>query len=102
MERCKANSFQLFQGYYFAPPEIVSGRRLTTSHTGLIQLINLAGRDAETIKIEDGIKRIPVLAVNLLCIVNSVGYAASRHISSLRHAITMLANGSYNAGCNCF
>ena len=90
MECCKTIGFQLFQGHYFARPEIVSGRRLTASQAGLIQLINLAGRDADTIKIEECIKREPALAVNLLCIVNSVGYGASKNISSLRHAITML------------
>lgn len=90
MERCKDLGFQLFQGHYFARPEIVSGRRLTASQTALIQLINLAGRDADTIAIEEGIKREPALAVNLLCIVNSVGFGTSQRISSLRHAITLL------------
>ena len=90
MERCLKIGFKLFQGYYFARPEIVSGRHLSASQTRLIQLINLAGRDADTVKIEEGIKREPALAVNLLCIVNSVGYGLTRRISSLRHAITML------------
>ena len=90
MESCKAIGFQLFQGHYFARPEVVSGRRLSASQAGLIQLINLTGRDAETKQIEECIKREPALAVNLLSIVNSVGYGAYRNISSLRHAITML------------
>lgn len=90
MERCKAIGFRLFQGHYFARPEIVSGRRLSASQTALIQLINLTSRDAETKMIEESIKREPALAVNLLSIVNSVGYGAARSISSLRHAITML------------
>jgi len=90
MERCRALGFQLFQGHYFARPEIVSGRRLSASQAALIQLINLAGRDADTIKIEETIKREPALAVNLLCIVNSVGFGVSQRVSSLRHAITLL------------
>lgn len=90
MERCRDIGFQLFQGYYFARPEIVSGRRLSASQASLIQLINLAGRDADTIAIEEGIKREPALAINLLRIVNSVGHGLARRITSLRHAITML------------
>ena len=90
MGRCKAIGFRLFQGHYFARPEIVSGRRLSASQTALIQLINLTSRDAETKVIEESIKREPALAVNLLSIVNSVGYGAARSISSLRNAITML------------
>lgn len=90
MERCKAIGFQLFQGHYFARPEIVSGRRLSAPQAALIQLINLSARDADTNKIEESIKREPALAVNLLCIVNSVGYGATRRVSSLRHAITLI------------
>lgn len=90
MERCQKIGFHLFQGYYFARPEIVSGRRLSASQASLIQLINLAGRDADTVKIEEGIKHEPALAINLLRIVNSVGHGLARRITSLRHAITML------------
>lgn len=88
--RCRDAGFQLFQGYHFARPEIVSGRRLTASQATIIQLINLAARDADTVKIEDGIKHDPALAVNLLSIVNSVAYSLSRRISSLRQAINVL------------
>lgn len=88
--RCRDGGFELFEGYYFARPEIVSGRRLTTSQSTIIQLINLAARDADTVKIEDGIKHDPALAVNLLSIVNSVAYGFSRRISSLRQAINVL------------
>lgn len=88
--RCRDTGFQLFQGYHFARPEVVSGRRLTASQTTIIQLINLAARDADTMAIEESIKRDPALAVNLLSIVNSVAYNFTRRISSLRQAITVL------------
>lgn len=90
MARCQGIGFQLFQGHYFARAEIVSGRRLSASQASLIQLINLAGRDSDTFKIEDALKHDPALAINLLRIVNSVGYGLSQPISSLRHAITLL------------
>jgi EAL and modified HD-GYP domain-containing signal transduction protein len=84
------NGFQLFQGYFFARPEIVSGRHLTASQSTLIRLVNLAARDADTARIEEGIKRDPALAVNLLSIVNSVAYGFPRRISSLGQAIQVL------------
>ena len=49
MERCRSIGFQLFQGQYFAKPEIVSGRRLSASQASLIRVSNLAGRDADTL-----------------------------------------------------
>jgi EAL and modified HD-GYP domain-containing signal transduction protein len=84
------NGFQLFQGYFFARPEVVSGRRLSASQATLIRLLNLAARDADTARIEEGIKRDPALAVNLLSIVNSVACGLPRRISSLGQAIQVL------------
>ena len=88
--RCQALGFQLFQGDHFAHAETVSGRRLTPSQASLIQIINLTARDTDTTRIEEGIKHEPALAVNLLRIVNSVGFGLTRRINSLRHAITLL------------
>ncbi|MDR1708675.1 MAG: HDOD domain-containing protein [Candidatus Accumulibacter sp.] len=89
-DRCREAGFGYFQGYFFARPEVVSGRRLTASQATLIRLINLVAGDADTARIEEGIKRDPALAVNLLSIVNSVAYGFPRRISSLRHAVAVL------------
>lgn len=90
MRACRRAGFHLLQGQYFAHPELISGHHLTASQTGLIELINLTGQDADTARIEEGIKREPVLAINLLRIVNSVGYGLARRVTSLRNAITVL------------
>ncbi len=90
MEACRAAGFSLFQGHYFAQPEIVRGRRLTASQSGLLRLIQLVARDAETREIEDAFKREPALALNLLRLVNAVGSGYAQQISSVRHAIALL------------
>ena len=90
MERCRSIGFQLFQGRYFAKPEIVSGRRLSASQASLIRLSNLAGRDADTSRIEEEFKRETALAVSLLRIVNSVGFGVTHNVGTIRHAITLL------------
>ena len=90
MERCRDNGFKLFQGNYFAQPEIVGGRRLSATQSSLIRLINLTGRDADTVVLEDAFKHEPALTLNLLRIVNAVGSGLVQRISSLRHAITLL------------
>jgi len=90
MERCRALGFHLFQGYYFAEPRIVSGRRLSSSQLGVIRLINMIARDAEVDELEDSFKREPGLAVNLLRLVNSVGFGLGRKVESLRHAVNVL------------
>lgn len=90
MESCRDAGFELFQGHYFARPEIVSGRRLPASQAGLIRLIQLTGHDAETAEIEDAFKREPALTLNLLRIVNAVGSGFAQHIGTLRHALALL------------
>lgn len=90
MVRCREIGFALFQGAYFARPELVSRRRLSASQTTLIRLINLAASDSETFAIEDAIKHDPALSIKLLRIVNSVAYSLTRPVGSLRDAITIL------------
>jgi EAL and modified HD-GYP domain-containing signal transduction protein len=79
MEHAVATSASsYFQGRYFAQAEIVSGRRLSASQAALIRLINLVGRDVDTIVIEDAFKHEPALTLNLLRVVNSVGHRGGR------------------------
>ena len=89
-ERCREIGFQLFQGNHFARAETISGRRLSPSQARLIQIINLTARDSDHARIEEGIKHEPALAMNLLRIVNSVGFGLNRRVTSLRQAITLL------------
>ena len=86
----KKKGFTLFQGDFFAKPEVVSGVRLSASQASLIKLINFVSLDVDVSEIEASMKHEPALAVNLLNIVNSVGFGLSRKVSSLRHAITIL------------
>ncbi|MBI2306715.1 MAG: EAL domain-containing protein [Rhodocyclales bacterium] len=90
MERCRAAGFHLFQGYYFARPTIISGRHLSASQLGIIRLLNLVAREADSADLEQNFKREPGLTVNLLRLVNAVGIGLARKVDSLRHAITVL------------
>lgn len=87
---CKKLGFDLFQGYYFAKPTILVGRKLTPSKLVLVRLLTLLMDDAETIDVENTIKLEPALMVNLLRLTNSVGSGLSVKITSLNHAITLL------------
>lgn len=87
---CLNAGFQLFQGYYFAKPVVLEGRKLDASTQGLMHIVNLLEQDAELAKLEQAFKREPALTVNLLRLTNSVGAGLTVKISSLRHAITVL------------
>ncbi len=87
---CQDLGFDLFQGYYFAKPTIVAGKKLNPSQLALIRLLGLIMEDAETAEIENAFKLEPGLTVNMLRLTNSVSSGLSTKITSLRHAITIL------------
>lgn len=89
-QRCMELGFDLFQGYYFAKPTMLEGKKSSTSHIALLTLLGLVMRDAEVHEIEQVFKRNPNLAVNLMKIVNSVGSGANRQIDTLSRALIIL------------
>lgn len=87
---CQHLGFDLFQGYYFAKPTIIVGKRLNPSQLTLVRLLALVMEDAETSALESAFKTEPGLTVNMLRLTNSVSCGLSTKITSLRHAITIL------------
>jgi len=90
VERCIALGYELFQGYYFARPSVITRKRLSHAETSIMRLLGLVLSDAETDEIETVLKQNPDLSLNLLRLVNSVSVGTSRRITSMREAIAML------------
>ena len=90
MELCRLLGFHLFQGYYFARPVIVEGRKLDASTQGLLRLIKLVAEDTDQAVLDAAFRTEPALVINLLHLTNSVGAGARMRITSVRHAITTL------------
>ena len=92
-QHCAKLGFDLFQGYHFARPVVIEGRKLDPSTQGLIAIINLlGGEDADLAAAEAAFKGEPALLANLLRLTNSVGIggALSSRITSVRNAIAVL------------
>ena len=90
MEQCLKLGFTLFQGYYFAKPTIIAGKKLDHSQVSLMKLMGLLLSDADSSELEEALKPEPGLTVNLLRMTNSVGAGSTETITSLRHAIAVL------------
>jgi EAL and modified HD-GYP domain-containing signal transduction protein len=90
MAICMQLGFDLFQGYFFARPTIIAGKKLNPSQLALMRLLGLLMEDAETSEIEQAFKLEPGLTINMLRLTNSAGSGMSSRITSLRHAITVL------------
>lgn len=87
---CMEMGFDLFQGYYFARPEMLSGKRPDPSKTILLRILSLILSDAEDEKIVNAFKGYPDVTYSLLRLVNSAEHSLSTKISSLSHALMIL------------
>ena len=87
---CHSLGFDLFQGYYFARPAVLSARRTDPSQLALIQLLGLLLKDADTQQIEQIFKQHPNLTYNLMRLVNSVACGVRRSITTVSQAIMVL------------
>ncbi|PQP02039.1 EAL domain-containing protein [Massilia phosphatilytica] len=70
-ELCLELGFEYFQGYYFARPAILSGKKITPSELVLLRVLDLIHSHADNDAIEAAVKRDPLLSLNLLRLVNS-------------------------------
>jgi EAL and modified HD-GYP domain-containing signal transduction protein len=88
--RCAAMGFELFQGYFYARPEMLAGRSIPLQQANLIRLLNLL-RDPETsdARVEEIFRGDLPLTYKLLRIVNSAGTGRSG-VDSISHAIRLL------------
>ena len=89
-QACMALGFDCFQGYYFARPVIMRGKRLSPSQLAVMELMSLISSDADNIDIERAVKRDVTLALNLLRLVNTPGLGTGYRIDSLSQALMVL------------
>ena len=82
--------FNLYQGYHFARPQLLVGKRASPAKVALLRLLAMVLSDADTHKIEEEFKKYPQLGVNLLRLSNSAVFGLSQKVSSLRHALALL------------
>lgn len=89
-ETCLALGFTYFQGYYFAKPNILSGKKLSPSQLALMRLMALIARDADNGDIEKCVKQDASLGLTLLRLVNTPAAGVGRRIDSLGQAVNVL------------
>jgi len=86
---CMELGFEYFQGYYFARPAILSGRKITPSEIGILRLLEVVNSSADSQAIETAVKRDALISLNLLRLVNSRAVPGPR-IESLSQALAQL------------
>lgn len=92
-ERCKAMGFSLFQGYFYAKPEIKSAtsvQRSGNTNTLLKILQELYQEDVDLKKVEQMVTLEPQLVIRLLRMINSPYYKRTNTVAHLHQALRIL------------
>jgi EAL and modified HD-GYP domain-containing signal transduction protein len=90
-DQCARLGFELFQGYFFARPELVSGRRLDEGRGRLVGLLAELHRPDITIDdVARGVENHPSLAFQMLRLLNSAAIGLHRNVESIREAVILL------------
>ena len=89
---CRKLSFNLFQGYYYTYPQASGANRLDSGSMRVMELLNLAKKQAEFSEIEKCFKLDPGLTYRLLRYINSPAIGMRRTIESISHALILLGH----------
>ncbi|WP_371867186.1 EAL and HDOD domain-containing protein [Duganella lactea] len=89
-QQCMDLGFEYFQGYYFARPVILSGKKIAPSQMSVLHLLDLLDRDASSQEIESSVKHDALISLNLLRLVNTPVVGARQRINSIGHALMVL------------
>ncbi len=87
---CMQLGFQMFQGYFFAKPEVLTIKRADPGKLALLQLLAVITSDNDIEEIEKEFKHQPGLSYNLMRMVNSVASGLPQKVNSIKHAIMVL------------
>ncbi len=89
--KCLELGYSLFQGYFFAKPELIQSREIPVNKLSILNLLALiAEEDIEVKKMTSVIEREPSLSYKLLKIVNSAAFCLIKEIGSIKQAIMIL------------
>jgi EAL and modified HD-GYP domain-containing signal transduction protein len=90
-EQFKAMGFDYFQGYFFAKPEILRHRKLTTSKLAMLELMAVStASNFDFNRVNEIIERDISLSYMFLRFINNPTVNKRHQITSLRHALTYM------------
>jgi EAL and modified HD-GYP domain-containing signal transduction protein len=87
---CLDLGFDYYQGFYFAKPSVLGGRKLSPSQVAVLELMQLVTSDADNAAIELAVKREVSLSINLLRMVNTPAVGLRQRVESLGQALIIL------------
>lgn len=92
-EQFKLLGFSLFQGYFFARPEMLKQKKITSTKHNILELISQSSMEKLDFEVMSDIFRSdPGLTYKLLRFINSPIYGRTQEITSLKHALIYIGD----------
>lgn len=91
----------LFQGFFFARPQVLSIRRSSARFPAVFRLLELLANEANTTELEQSLRQAPSIVIQLLRLANSGDRLKVRSspISSIRHALSIVGSRQLMRWC---
>lgn len=90
-DRAKGLGFDLFQGYFFAKPQLVTTSRLSSNRNILLQMIaKINDQNADIDEIASLVELDANLSLKVLRFINSAAISLPRKVTSIRQAVVFV------------
>lgn len=90
-ETCLALGFDMFQGYFFCKPNVMSGKSLPSNKLAILELVaKLQSPDCDFNELEKVISQDIGISYKLMRILNSAYYSTPGKVESIHQALIML------------
>ncbi len=89
-DQYRAMGIDLFQGYYFAKPNILENKKYDPNQLSVIRLCNLMMSEANIDELTTAFEENHALTLQLLRFINSAAFHFKKKISSIQHILTLI------------
>ena len=89
-KKCLANGYDYFQGFFFAKPELVTGKKIDATSAAILRILLLLRTHPSLDELCDCLSKYGDVAANLLRFVNSDAQFRSQSIANVRDAIVWI------------
>lgn len=93
---CRQLGFKLFQGFFYSKPEVMQGRKFSTSQALRMQILSLCiGEDMNMQAVSDAILHDPIITSRFLKFANSAYFGFRSEVTTVHRALTLVGSMTF-------
>lgn len=93
---CRELGFSLFQGYFFSKPEVILGKKMSTSQAVRMRILALCiNDDVDMRAVSEAVLHDPIITARFLSFANSAYFSPPETIRTVYHALTLVGTVTF-------